>query len=116
MFADFIRNIRLEQNLTLREFCRLSQLDPRYWSDVEQGRITPQTNRESLVRIAAVLGISTESERFKQLEKEAREAVPEQTTEGDFLRTLPLFCRTIRNDKPTKEELYKVARLLRRSN
>lgn len=113
MFAEFIRDVRIQRKLLLREFCKIAQLDPRYWSQVELGQALPPVDHDSLVLISVALGINSQSQEFAELRDRAEKAVLMKPTEIEFVRTLPMFCRTIRNDKPTKEEMFTVANLLR---
>ena len=61
MFGDFIKEKRINKEITLREFCRQLELDASNWSKIERGVMSPPQDEEKLKQIAKVLGISLKS-------------------------------------------------------
>ena len=41
MFGKFIKERRIEKGLTLREFCKLIEVDASNWSKIERGLLSP---------------------------------------------------------------------------
>jgi transcriptional regulator with XRE-family HTH domain len=54
-FGAFIKELRKKRGLSLREFCRLANLDPGNWSKVERGLFPPPRNPKVIEDIASVL-------------------------------------------------------------
>jgi transcriptional regulator with XRE-family HTH domain len=66
-FGKFLKEMRARKGLTLREFCRLVNLDPSNWSKVERGILPPPKNREVISDIAGVLLIEKDSDDWHAL-------------------------------------------------
>lgn len=45
-FAEYIKDLRVEKEITLREFCKISGLDPSNWSKIERGIHAPPKSKE----------------------------------------------------------------------
>src|SRR5450759_5169301 len=106
LFANFIREKRIDAGLTLREFCRLAGFDASNWSKIERGIKTPPQSKNVLDEIASVLKIKEGSQEYKELmDLAALSTVPEELIESEILEQLPVFFRTVRGEKPTAEEL-----------
>ena len=105
-FASFIREKRIAAGLTLREFCRLTGFDASNWSKIERNLLPPPQSKSILESIAAVLGLKSVSQDYKELmDLAALSSVPEDLIEPEILEQLPVFFRTVRGEKPTEEEL-----------
>ena len=44
-FGEFIKQLRLQNRITLREFCRLAGIDPSNWSKIERGMLQPPKSK-----------------------------------------------------------------------
>jgi transcriptional regulator with XRE-family HTH domain len=111
-FHEFVKQKRLEKEVTLREFCRAAELDPSNWSKVERGLGDPPKSKELLDRIAGVLKLN-EQERNTLMDLAMIESIPHDLRpEEKILEKLPLFFRTVRGEKPSEEELRKLIELL----
>jgi transcriptional regulator with XRE-family HTH domain len=112
-FHQFIQEKRVERNVTLREFCRATELDPSNWSKVERGIADPPKSKEILDRIAVALQFNDE-EKHTLMDLAMIESIPEdlRPTE-DILEKLPIFFRTVRGEKPTEDELRKLIERLK---
>jgi transcriptional regulator with XRE-family HTH domain len=119
MFGTFVKNKRVEADLTLREFCRRTGEDASNWSKIEREKMTPPKDHEKLERIAVVLGIDMNSDEWNNLVDYAtvdNGTIPEYIrTDREVLNALPLFFRTVGSEKPTTEELHELIRHLRES-
>jgi len=117
-FGQFVREKRLNVNISLREFCDLAKVDPSNWSKIERGRLPLMDDREKLEMIAGLIGLehgTTEWLKFFDLAMIAQKKIPEELySDEEVLSALPVFFRTVRGDKPTREELDKLIELLKR--
>ncbi len=112
MFGDYIKTLRLERDIGLREFCRRLSTDASNWSKIERGVLAPPQDDEKLQQIAEILNIEIGSDLYAELrDKAAIDAgiIPKDIlSDHETLNALPLFFRTVRNEKPTTEELEKL--------
>jgi len=117
MFGTFIKDLRLKNELGLREFCIKAKVDPSYWSKVEREVIAPPQAEEKLKEIAKILGIPTTSKEWHELKERA--ALGAGKLPGDLLsdkelvECLPLVFRTIRYGKPSEKDLRNLADKIR---
>jgi len=114
-FGEFIRNLRIEKKLTLREFCRKAKLDPSNWSRIERELAPPPKSRSVLQGIADILNVEKGSEEYNTiLDLAAISHIPsELVSDKQVLDKLPVFFRTIRGEKPTREELENLLRMMK---
>ena len=119
MFGEFIKKMRFEKRLGLREFCIASGCDPSNWSKIERGVLPPPQDQVFLERICVILGLSENSrERDRVFDYAAIDAgkIPKYVLEdAELVKRLPVFFRTATGKKPTQEELEKLAEILRHS-
>jgi transcriptional regulator with XRE-family HTH domain len=117
MFGEFIKNNRLNKGLTLREFCKLIEVDASNWSKVERGLLAPPQEDKKLKRIAEVLGIKPKSTLWQEMKDKANiqmGSIPKDIlSNSKVLNALPMFFRTLRNEKPTAEDLDKLNDIIR---
>jgi len=116
-FGENLWNLRIKKRLTLREVCELTGYDPSNWSKIERGRLSPPTDRKVLTKWARVLGFSKNKEALEKFIDQANISqgiIPEDIlSQPDAVGYLPLFFRTLRNEKPTIEEITKLIELIR---
>lgn len=119
MFGEFIKEIRLKKRITLREFCKKNSRDPSNWSKIERGILPPPKDGEILQKLAKQLGLKTGSDdwlQFFDLAFAERGHIPSDIMKNkDLVKELPLFFRTLRGEKPTREEMRNLAKLIRGS-
>jgi transcriptional regulator with XRE-family HTH domain len=119
MFGEFIKSLRIERDIGLREFCRLISTDASNWSKVERGLLAPPQDKEKLDQIAKVLKIKKRSELYNELFDKASIGagiIPKDIlSDREVLNSLPMFFRTVRSEKPTSEELGKLIKKIRRN-
>lgn len=117
MFGEFIKSLRIERDIGLREFCRRLSIDASNWSKVERGILAPPQDSEKFDQIAEVLGINKNSQLYIELiDKASIDAgiIPKDIlSDRETLNSLPMFFRTIRSEKPTPEELEKLIKRIR---
>jgi transcriptional regulator with XRE-family HTH domain len=117
MFGEFIKSLRIERDIGLREFCRRLSIDASNWSKVERGLLSPPQDKDKLDQIAGVLNVEKGSELYNELTDKASIAagiIPKDIlSDKETLNSLPMFFRTVRSEKPTPEELEKLIRKIR---
>ncbi len=115
-FGEYIKNLRIQKELTLREFCRKVDLDPSNWSKTERGINPPPKSQYVLNTIAEILGLNLNSEEYKTLiDLAAISHIPtELISDNDILEKLPVFFRTVRGEAPTKKELDDLINLIKK--
>ena len=114
-FGEFIKKLRIEKRMSLREFCRLAKLDPSNWSRIERGLAPPPKSKTVLQGIAEILNIEEGSEEYHTLfDLAAISHIPNDLlSDQQVLDKLPVFFRTIRGKKPSREELEKLIKIMR---
>jgi transcriptional regulator with XRE-family HTH domain len=117
MFGEFIKKRRLDQEISLREFCRLMGIDPSNWSKVERGIIKPPQDEEKLKRIAEIVKIEFGTPLWQEMKDRAKidvGSIPEDIClDSRVLNSLPIFFRTLRSEKP--EELERLIEFIRKA-
>jgi len=117
MFGEFIKMLRLDRDIGLREFCRRLSVDASNWSKVERGLLPPPQDIAKLDQISEILGIEKGSEFYNEIkDKAAIDAgiIPKDLlSDQETLNSLPMFFRTVRSEKPTAEELKKLIEKVR---
>lgn len=113
-FGEYVRQLRIEKRLTLREFCRLTGFDPSNWSKIERNLHQPPKGREVLISVAEALEVPEGSEEWSSLFDLAIIGYIPAGLVGSqvIVDKLPIFFRTVRGQKPTREELEKLVELL----
>ena len=116
-FGEYVKKMRIERRVTLREFCRVNNLDPSNWSTVERGMLSPPKSRTVLEMIAGSLGLLKNSEEWNSLFDLAAVAhIPKEIiSDENLLDKLPVFFRTVRGEKPTAKELEELIDLIKES-
>ncbi len=114
-FGEFIRNLRIDKNLTLREFCRAAKLDPSNRSRIERGLASSPKSKCVLQGIAKILNIGERTEEYNTLfDLAAISHIPTDLVSDErVIDKLPVFFRTIRGEKPSREELEELIRIMK---
>ena len=120
MYGEFIKEIRMNKEMTLREFCKLAEIDASNWSKIERGILAPPQDEDKLKNIAHALGVKIGSETWKEMKDLANidaGIIPgDIRSDEEALKALPMFFRTIRSDKPTAEELDKLIDMIKKED
>jgi transcriptional regulator with XRE-family HTH domain len=118
-FGSYLKSLRIERKISLREFSINAKADPGNVSRIERGVLSPPQNREILVRFASALGLTEGSDEWYALFDHAaadRGLIPADILQNDrIVYFLPAFFRTLRGTKPTDEEMGKIIELIRKS-
>lgn len=112
-FGEYIKMLRIEKRITLREFCRSTNIDPSNWSKIERGLMPPPKSKEVLESIRITFGLKSNSEEYTTLKELAVIGhVPVDLLDQKVVDRLPVFFRTLRGEKPTREELENLIKIL----
>jgi len=119
MFGEFVKKVRLEKRLGLREFCIAADYDPSNWSKIERGVLSPPQDRGVLDRIAAILGLDENSDQrnllFDAAAIDAGRIPPYILEDAELVKRLPVFFRTATGKKPSAKDLAHLAQILSKS-
>jgi transcriptional regulator with XRE-family HTH domain len=110
-FGAFIRERRLELEITAREVATAIGMQPSNFSNLEHGTLNPPKEPAKLVKLGEVLQFKTVPQRKKlfDLAAKASGAIPVDIAEIiSSQEAIPLLLRTIGNRKLTKAELQKI--------
>ena len=113
-FGEYIKILRIKERITLREFCRSAGIDPSNWSKIERGLMPPPKSKEVLESVRKAIGLKHNSEEYTTLKELAVIGhVPADLLENQkVVDKLPVFFRTLRGEKPTREELENLVKIL----
>src|SRR5680860_784694 len=106
-FGSLLGKLRAENNLSIREVCKLVSYDPSNWSKIERGLISPPSEEKTLKSWAKALKINGgEIQEFMDDASIAQGIIPDDIlNKAEMLELMPAFFRTVRNKKPSKEEI-----------
>ena len=117
MFGEFIKQIRERQRLGLREFCLENGFDPSNWSKIEREVMPPPRDEEILRTWAKQLGLKQGSDdwlKFFDYAAVDSGRIPDYVLKDEeLLGKLPAFFRTLSGNRPSREELENLIKLLR---
>lgn len=115
-FSEKVKALRIEQQLTLREFCERVGLDPSNWSKVERGINPPPGDIGTLERLAGFFGLEGQDKLgFMDLAALQRKEVPPDIADHAILqKALPAFFRAARGHELTEAELNGLAEDIRK--
>jgi transcriptional regulator with XRE-family HTH domain len=120
MFGTFIKELRARQRLGLREFCLEHGHDPSNWSKIEREVLSPPRDEDTLRAWAKELGIKQGSDDWlKFFDYAAVDAgrIPDHVLKDEELvRKLPAFFRTLSGQKPSREDLEQLIKIIKNAN
>jgi len=116
-FSAFVRNRRLNLGLSLREFCRENGLDVGNMSRMERGLSDPPKAKAAQQKLARALQLRQNSEDWNTFVElaaiSAGRIPPGVMSDKELLPKLPLFFRTVKGKRLTREQLKQLAELIR---
>lgn len=113
-FGNFIKEKRLNMNISLREFCRHMDMDPSRWSKIERGLLYPPTDEAWLAECAKWFGMSlSEAIDLFNLARLTIIAPKRPLSDAEVADVLPAFVCTATGKRPTKEQLHNIIDLIR---
>jgi len=117
-FGQYLKALRIQKELSLRNICKKIGYDPSNWSKIERGVISPPSDEKILTKWAGALGLLEASKELHVFIDEAKISqgiIPQDILEQkNAVKYLPAFFRTLRNKKPTKKEIDDLIRLIRK--
>jgi len=116
-FSQILKELRIKKGLTLRNACRILNYDPSNWSKIERGKMSPPPEEKTLRKWARTLGLSNENDIHGFIDKAnlAQGIIPKDILSQDnAVSFLPAFFRTLRNKKPTKREIDRLIKLIKK--
>lgn len=119
-FGKFIKDKRLEQKISLRQFCQDNGYDPGNISKLERDLMPPPQSDEKLNELAKALSIKKGSDEYVQLVDLAsatnRTFHVKNISDSRLLEKLPAFFRTLDNKQLTEEKLQRMIEIARSGN
>jgi transcriptional regulator with XRE-family HTH domain len=119
-FGDLVKDLRIAQEKTLRQFCLDHGHDPSNWSKIERNINPPPQDEKTLARWAKQLGLkseTTEWKNFMDLADIARGEIPKHVlTDEQLLKKLPVFFRSIRGAELTEKQLDELIQKVREAH
>lgn len=116
-FGSLLYDLRIKKELTLREMCRRVNYDPSNFSKIERGIMSPPADKKILSLWAKVLGLKSDTKEFDNFIYNANVAqgiIPSEIMEEkELVANLPAFFRTLKNKKPTKDDMDKIIRFIK---
>ncbi len=117
-FGEFVKEKRLQQDLSLRKFCEKLNYDPSNWSKIERGLLSAPNDYELLTDICSILNFENESEdwfEFMDLAAISQKQIPHYIiNDPKILELLPAFYRAASSTELTDEKLEKLVELLKK--
>lgn len=115
-FGSILKELRIKKELGLREVCQITNYDPSNWSKIERGKISPPSDEKVLRKWAKALGLSRNERKIQEFVDKAKVAqgiIPQDIlSKPNAVEYLPAFFRTLRNKKPTREEIDRLMELI----
>jgi transcriptional regulator with XRE-family HTH domain len=119
-FGELVKELRIGQKKTLRQFCLDHGHDPSNWSKVERGVNPPPGDEKTLALWAKQLGLEAGSERwqeFMDLAAVARGEIPKDIIDDEELvKKLPVFFRSVRGAELGEKELDDLIRKVKEAH
>ncbi|MGD8252140.1 MAG: helix-turn-helix domain-containing protein [Desulfobacterales bacterium] len=108
-FGQTVKDLRIAQRKTLRQFCHEHGLDPSNWSKIERDVNPPPRDEGTLQRWARLLGLEPGTDPWQDFMYQAeisRGNIPREVMSDErLLEKLPVFLRTVRGAELTEEQL-----------
>lgn len=116
-FGRTLKELRIKKELSLRDVCKETGYDPSNWSKIERGIISPPADEKVLIKWAKILGLSAkEIRKFMDDAQVAQGIIPQDIlSDNEALKLMPAFFRTLRNEKPTEDEINNLIKLIKNS-
>ena len=117
-FGEFFKEKRIALGLTLRQFCEQHHIDAGNMSKIERGILPPPKSDELLKKYAALLNLKEGTDDwYLFFDSAAADSgrLPKELMEKDILARMPVFFRTIRGKKLSKDKLDKLIKLIKES-
>lgn len=117
-FGEFVKKRRLKQELTLRAFSNLIQMDAANYSKIERGLLEPPEPGLKLELFRKALQIQPDSEddrELKMLAEVGKNRIPEGVRKNRIaMAGLPVLFRSLEEAELTEEKFKALAEFLKK--
>ena len=108
-FHNLVKDLRISQKMTLRQFCMEHGHDPSNWSKIERGVNPPPKDEATLALWAKQLLLKPGTPEWNDFMYQAsisRGNIPAEVLSDETLvAKLPVFLRTVKNAELTEQQL-----------
>lgn len=108
-FGEYLKNLRLKKDISLREFAKKLGIQPSYLSDIEQGKRNAPS-KEKQEQIIRELNLNEqETDKFYDLAKEGKETEIAEDVKDIITsnESLTVLCRKIRRENINVEDIIR---------
>jgi transcriptional regulator with XRE-family HTH domain len=117
IFGILHKKLRIEKELSLRQYCVHSGLDAGNISKIERGLMPPPQSGDTLSKMAKTLGLKPKSEEwdnFFQTAAIGAGRLPKEVTDDTkLLERLPILLRTMTGQKLNEKQLNDLIEILK---
>ena len=117
-FGQYIRALRLERGIGLREFCLRIAVDPSNYSKLERGLLSPP-DEGRLAALELARDVEPGSEQSRELRRLAAlgcgSIPPAVLSDQQLAGKLPLFFRTLEGGPVDEDKLEEVIAMIRQA-
>lgn len=117
-FGAFLKKLRMQRGITLREFCETNKLDAGNYSRLERGLYTAPQSEENIAKYARAHGLKEGSEEWVELFDLAyasKGEIPKDLlSDQELVQKLPALFRTLRGNPVSPEDLDRLVDDMRR--
>jgi len=118
VFGQYLRALRLQRGIGLREFCLRLGADASNYSKLERGLLNPPEEAR-VADIESALGLEHKSDESRELRRLAalgRGMIPTAVlSDMELAGKLPLLFRTLEGDAVDEEKLDEVVAMIRKA-
>jgi len=115
-FGDYLKELRLEARIGLREFARLIDMKPSNFSNIERGKVAPPATKKTLDVICDTLGLGKSSEeRIRLIDLAAADSkrIPVDIAQSvKEFKGIPVLVRTIANKQLSEKKLRELTKYI----
>lgn len=114
-FGDYLREIRLKEKITLREFCKKNEYDSAYISRLENNILLPPDDNKKIKKLLYAYSIREKSEDWDNLQTLAsisKRELPKNLNQR-VINFLPAFFRKASKKKVNEKDVKKLVSLIK---
>jgi len=118
-FGEYLKKLRLQARIGLREFARLINKQPSNYSNIETGKSAPPADSKTLDVICDTLGLEKNCEQrnilFDLAAKEGKRIPADIAQSIREFRGIPVLVRTIKNKKLSETKLLELTKYIKKN-